>query len=127
MSHPTQTKTLTAGGTIANRRIVVPHGSNAGQVIQASAATGALMGVVDQPGGVTAGQRVDIHVGGLPEVEAGAAIAAGALVTADSSGRAVTAAPSAGVNNRVIGVAFDAAAANGDLIRIIISPGSVQG
>ena len=37
------------------------------------------------------------------------------------------AAPAAGVNNRVVGVALDAAVAAGDQIRVLLSPGSVQG
>ena len=50
----------------------------------------------------------------LGVVEAGAAIAAGAEVQSDASGKAITKA--AGVAN---GVAWDAAAAAGDVIRIV--------
>lgn len=51
---------------------------------------------------------------GVILVEAGAAIAAGAEVESDANGKAITKA--AGVAN---GIAWDAAAAAGDLIRVI--------
>ena len=54
------------------------------------------------------------NVMGVILVEAGAAIAAGAEVESDANGKAITKA--AGVVN---GVAWDAAAAAGDLIRIV--------
>lgn len=126
MSLP-HSKTYIANGAIADRRIVRPHASNAGQVVQAAAVSEALVGVVSQPKGVATLERVDVVHIGETLVEAGAAITAGALLTSDASGRAVTAAPAAGVNNRVVGVALEAATAAGDLIRVLISPCSVQG
>lgn len=54
------------------------------------------------------------NVLGVILVEAGAAVAAGAEVQADSQGRAITKA--AGVAN---GIAWDAATAAGELIRIV--------
>jgi hypothetical protein len=51
----------------------------------------------------------------------------GLPVTADSLGRGVAAAPAAGVNNRIIGFALDAAVAAGDQIRVLLSPGLMQG
>ena len=54
------------------------------------------------------------NVMGVILVEAGAAIAAGAEVQSDAAGRAITKA--AGVAN---GIAWDAATAAGDLIRIV--------
>ena len=55
-----------------------------------------------------------VNVQGVILVEAGAAIAAGAEVQSDATGRAITKA--AGVGN---GHAWDAAAAAGDVIRIV--------
>ena len=76
---------------------------------------------------IVANERVEVAVQGIAFVEAGAAIAIGVLVTTDASGRGVTAAPAAGVNNRHVGIALDAAVAAGDIIRVLLSPGSVQG
>jgi len=61
------------------------------------------------------GEQAGVAVKGEVLVEAGAAIAVGAEVESDSSARVVT--KSAGV---VVGVARDAAAAAGDIIRVLI-------
>ena len=120
-------KTYIASGAIADRRAVRPHASNAGQVVQGAAVSDALFGIVNQPKGVASGERVDVTHVGETLAEAGAAIVAGALLTSDSVGRLVTAAPAAGVNNRIIAIALEAASAAGDLIRVNINPGSIQG
>lgn len=70
---------------------------------------------------------VDIGVGDILDVVAGAAVAAGAPVTCDGSSRAITAAPAAGSNVRILGVAFEAADALGTIFRVIYSPGVMQG
>ena len=60
------------------------------------------------------GEQASVATHGEILVEAGAAIAAGAEVESDANGKAITKA--AGVVN---GVAWDAAAAAGDVIRIV--------
>lgn len=119
-------KTYIASGAIADRRAVRPHPSNAGQVVQGAGSDG-LFGIVNQPKGVASGERVDVAHVGETLAEAGAAVAAGALLTSDNVGRLVTAAPAAGVNNRIIAIALEAASAAGDLIRVSINPSSIQG
>ena len=123
--NPGLTKNRLTGGAIGERRFVKPH-STAGQIVQASAATDLIIGVCAQPGGAASGARCDFHISGLVEVDAGGTISEGALVTADSNGKAVAAGPSAGANARVAGVAYDAAA-DGDIIRVLLAPGSIQG
>lgn len=120
-------KTYIASGAIAERRIVNPHASLAGQVVQSSAVSASMFGVVNQPKGVATGERVDVVHIGETLVEAGAAFSAGALLTADSIGRAVAAAPAAGTNNRIIATALEAASAAGDLVRVLITPCMLQG
>lgn len=61
-----------------------------------------------------AGEQAPVNTHGILLVEAGAAIAVGAEVESDASGRAIT--RTTGV---VAGVARDAAAAAGDVIRIV--------
>jgi len=61
-----------------------------------------------------AGNVAPANVQGVILVEAGAAISAGAEVQSDASGKAITKA--AGVSN---GIAWDAATAAGDVIRIV--------
>jgi len=124
VSNPLLMKAFTAGGAINPYRIV--RFSAAETVVQAAAATESMFGV-NTDLAIVSGERVEVLTQGIAWVEAGAAIAQGALVTADSVGRGVTAAPAAGVNNRHIGIAMDAAVAAGDQIRVLLSPGSVQG
>jgi hypothetical protein len=117
-------KGFTAGGAISPYRLV--RFSAADTVVQAAAATESMLGV-NTDLTIVSGERVEVLVQGIAWLEAGAAIALGGLVTADSLGRGVTAAPAAGVNNRHVGIALDAAVAAGDQIRVLLSPGSVQG
>lgn len=70
------------------------------------------LGVVEAD--TAAGNAAPSNVLGVILVEAGAAISAGAEVQSDASGKAITKA--AGVSN---GIAWDAAAAAGDVIRIV--------
>ena len=124
MSNPLMFKAFTAGAAIAAFRIV--RFSAADTVIQAAAATENMFGV-NSDLAVANGERCEVMTDGIAWVEAGAAITIGALITADSVGRGVAGAPAAGVNNRIIGVALDAATAAGDQIRVLLSPGSIQG
>lgn len=119
-------KSFFAGGAIAQFRIV-RFGANNTQVLQASAGADAQIGVCHQPGGAASGERVDVVVNGLCDVEFGAAVTRGALLMADAQGRAITAAAAAGTNVRTLGVAMTDAAAAGDIGQIMISPGSFQG
>jgi hypothetical protein len=64
---------------------------------------------------------------GIAYIEAGAAIAAGAPVTSDAVGRCVTAAPAAGSNVRIVGFALESASAAGDIIRVMLGFGLMQG
>lgn len=122
--NPLLYKAFTAGGAVAPYRIVKFSGAET--VVQSAAAADAHVGV-NSDLTVASGERIEVMTHGIANVEAGAAITIGALVTADAQGRAVAAAPASGVNNRVIGVAMEAASAAGDIIRILLSQGSVQG
>lgn len=117
-------KGFKAGAAIAPYRIV--KFSAADTVIQSTAAADSHVGVVSEVGPAN-GERTEVHVYGAVLVEAGAAVSLGALVTADSVGRGIAAAPAAGANARHIGIALEAASAAGDVIRVLLSQGSVQG
>ena len=124
MSNPLLFKAYVAGGAINPYRIV--RITSADTVEQAAAVLNTLIGVnTDLP--IVSGERVEVMMQGIAWVEAGAAIAVGVPVTSDSSGRGIAAAPAAGANQRIIGFALDAAVAAGDQIRVLLSPGSVQG
>ncbi|MFN7307708.1 MAG: DUF2190 family protein [Acetobacteraceae bacterium] len=124
MSNPLLFKAYVAGGAINPYRIV--RITNADTVEQAAAVLNTLIGVnTDLP--IVSGERVEVMMQGIAWVEAGAAIAVGVPVTSDSSGRGIAAAPAAGANQRIIGFALDAAVAAGDQLRVLLSPGQVQG
>ncbi|WP_439547850.1 hypothetical protein [Falsiroseomonas sp.] len=124
MSNPELIKNFTAGGAIAAYRLV--RLSAADTVVQAAAATEPLIGATMDVAPVS-GERTDVVINGIALVEAGGAVALTNLVTSDATGRAVAAAPATGVNNRIIGVPLEAAVAAGDIIRVLLSPGSLQG
>ncbi len=119
------TKNCTAGGAIAHRRIV-KFGVSDGVVLQGTAATEALIGVTDCPGGAASGERIDVVRQGFTEVEFGGTVTRGDPITADASGKAVTATPAAGVNNGIVGWA-EVSAVSGDIGLIFVSPGKIQG
>lgn len=127
MSGPNRTlvKTFTAEAAITKHRIV-KFGAANGQVLQAAAVGDAMFGAAAELD-VAINDRVDVQVAGIAEIEAGAAIALGALVTSDAVGRAVAAAPVAGTNNRIIGTAMTDALALGDIIPVLLAPGQIQG
>lgn len=117
-------KNYTAGGAIAKYRIV--KFSADGSVVQGAAATDALIGVVDIPGAAVSGNRVDVVRDDLTLVEYGDTVTRGDLLTSDANGKAVTAAPAAGVNNRIIGIA-EVSGVAGDIVYLFVTAGSVQG
>lgn len=117
------TKSYAAGGAIGANLIVKFSADYT--VVVAGAATDLLIGVTTEIDAAS-GERVDIIHGGIADVKAGGTISRGALVTSDAAGKAVAAAPSAGVNNYVIGRAL-IAAADGDIVPVLLTPGIMQG
>lgn len=126
MANPELTKSFVAEAAINPYRIV-KFGTADGQVVQGAAATDSLIGVAASLGqATTVGDRVDVVLEGIALVEFGGAVTRGAQVTADANGKAVAAAPVAGSNNRIIGVAMVSAVA-GDIADILIEQSSMQG
>lgn len=118
-------KNYSAEAAIAAYRIV-KFGAADGGVLQAAAATDKLVGVTDRLAAAVAGDRIDVVRSGITEVEYGGTVAAGDLLTADASGRAIVATAAAGSNVRVIGVA-EVAGVVGDIGSMLIDSGSFQG
>lgn len=131
---PTLTKTFQAGAAVIGARIV-KAGAADNAVIQAAAAaaTEFILGVSeyvqDGAGGVlstASGDDVDVIIGGIAYLTIGGTVNRGAPITSDASGQGVTAAPAAGVNNRIVGFAM-ASGVSGDVIPVLISQGLMQG
>jgi len=95
---------LTATATIVANRFVTDAGAQCG--------AGSAAGGVAANAGET-GATIHTRFAGVAYVEAGAAIVAGADVESDASGKAIT-----NDSGEALGVALDAAAADGDIIRV---------
>ncbi len=124
MTIRTISKSRRATTAIPPYRIVKP-GAADGEVALATAATDALMGTTGQLGAAS-GERVDVDLGGMPEVELGGTVAAGDPLTADANGKAVKAVPAAGANVRIIGFS-DTSGTAGAVITYLHALGVMQG
>lgn len=124
MANTLLNKNYTAGAAIAPYRIVKP-GASDGVWLQAAGATDALMAVCESVGPAT-GERFDAVKSGIADVEFGGIVTRGDPLTSDSVGRAVTAAPAAGSNVRIIGFA-EVSAVLGDIGPALLAPGVLQG
>lgn len=113
---------FTAGAAILPRRFVKFSADRT--VIQATAATDAIIGVSDSLGAAAAGDRVDIYQAGTQlEVVAGGNITRGAEITSDANGKAVAAAPAAGATCRTAGIAQASYVAD-DVAEYLAAPSS---
>jgi hypothetical protein len=124
MANPTLIKSFTADGAVTKRRIVKPGGADF-KVSQATAVTEALVGVAAELDAADTA-RIDVVLAGTVEVEYGGNVTRGDWLTTDANGKAVAAAPGAGVNNNVIGRAL-VSGVSGDIGSMLIAPGRIQG
>lgn len=123
--NPLLTKRYTANATVNPSRFV-KFDSADDLVIQGAAATDLLIGVSVETIGASSGESLDVIHAGLAYVEAGGNITRGTKVTSDANGKAVAAAPAAGSNVQVGGIAL-ASAVSGDLIPVLVLPQTMQG
>jgi hypothetical protein len=118
------TKNFTAEAAVTKRRIV-KLGASDTAVLLGAASTDLLIGVSTEVDAVL-GETCDVRLDGIAEVEFGGAITRGSYVTSDATGRAVAAAPGAGVNASVIGMAMVSGVA-GDIGSVLLAQGRIQG
>jgi hypothetical protein len=109
-------------GGVGENLIVRPVAG--GKVAVASGSTAALTGVALYD--AAAGQTATIQVAGIARVKLGGTVSAGDPITSNASGQGVAAAPAAGVNAWIVGIAQESGVA-GDLIDVQIAPGRIQG
>ncbi len=124
MNTPTLIKNFTAGAAVG-ANLIVKLGAADGAVLQATASTETLIGISTEIA-TSSGDRCDVIMAGIAYVIAGGSITRGALVTADSDGKAVAIGSTAGTNYGVIGIALVSASA-GDIFPVIIAPSRAQG
>lgn len=116
MSEQILLKSLTAGGTIAAHRFVEID-TKGEKVTQANSDGDPIIGVSDALT-YKSGDRIDVGVIGIFDVEAGAAINAGVLVSSDADGKAKVAAS----GKTVAGMTLAKAAA-GDIVKVLLTHG----
>lgn len=126
MSNPQVIRNFTAGSGGVRQYRIGKLGATDGEAVEATAVGDTLIGVSVQPGTAAQGQRVDLAIDGVAEVEFGGTVTRGAYLTTDSQGRAVAAAPAAGVNNGIVGIALVSAVV-GDIGPAMVRQGRIQG
>lgn len=104
MNNPVIIKSYTAEAALTKYRLV-KFGATDDVVTPATAVADKILGVLTDVDALI-NQRADVVVEGITDVEYGGTVTRGDPLTTDASGRAVTAAPAAGVNNRIIGIAM---------------------
>lgn len=125
MARPGLTFSYLAEVAIPARRLV-KHGTADGRVTLATDGSVPILGAAEQiPTKINF--AVDVIHTECAVVEAGGAVARSSPVSADATGRAIVAAPAAGVNMWAAGVALETATAAGDFIRVLIVPQRIQG
>ena len=107
--------------------LIIKPGAADDTCVVATASTDALLGTA----GFTAlptpvGQPLDVDWRVEAKVVYGGNVTRGDWLTSDGQGRAITAAPAAGVNANVIGRALQSGVA-GDVRRYMRAPGRIQG
>jgi hypothetical protein len=110
---------------VAIPRYTVVKQSGDGTVAIATSVNDVPLGVTDSAPDL--GERVDVVVTQYAQVLAGAVMAANVAVTVDASGRAVAAAPAAGVNNWAFGITRQSSTAVGDVIWVELIKQRLQG
>lgn len=110
--------------TLVNKRRIVAFGANDGQVKQAvsDADTFGVSGVR----GAEIGQGLDVYLSGVHSLECGAPVVTGQFLAADVDGRAIPAAPAAGVQMLVIGRALQSGGV-GAQCDVLIQPQQITG
>lgn len=126
MANPGLIKNFTTGA-VCNPYRIAKFGAADGEVLQGAAATDLLIGVFSIPGAAAAsGERVDVILSDIADVEYGGTVTRGQKLTSDADGKAVAAAPAAGSNAHIIGYAAVSAVA-GDIAPMLISVSVMQG
>lgn len=129
MSNPGLAKTFNAGAAVPQARIV-KFGADERTVVVGAAVGDAIFGVSAFVGtgasDYASGKPVDVYTAGIVDVTYGGSVTVGDWLTTNGTGQAVASAPAAGANNNVIGRAM-VGGASGDLGKVLISIGRIQG
>jgi len=112
--------------TAIGAALIVTRSSDTEVALAGAGETGFLAGVSDKGGDVAIGERADIHALGVVPVIYGGNVAIGDPLTSDASGKAIVAAPAAGVHAGIVGFAAMAGEAD-DMGAVQLSPSILTG
>jgi hypothetical protein len=118
-------KSVKCAAAIATAYLIAKFGSDDDTLAQATASTEILIGIF-QHTTAAAGDEVRVMLDGISKVVLGGSVTRGDYLTSDANGKAVAAAPGAGVNANIIGQAMASGVAN-DIIPVHLAPGRIQG
>lgn len=112
---------LLAGADLsAKQYCFVKAASTAGEVVAATSATSAVLGVLQND--PTDGQPADVCALGETKVKAVASLTFGATITVNASGYAAASQTTAGTV--IVGRVLEASATSGDLVKAVLSIGA---
>lgn len=118
-------KSVKCTAAIATAYLIAKFGADDDTLSQATASTEEFVGVFQHTTS-NAGDEVRVMLTGITRVVLGGAVTRGNYITADANGKAVAAAPGAGVNAYVVGQAMASGVA-GDIIPVLLKQGRIQG
>jgi hypothetical protein len=116
-------KSVNAGAAITAFTIG-KFGSDDNTMIPGAATADLLTGVFQHD--AENGKEVRVMLTGITRIKIGGSVTRGGKVTSDASALAIAAAPAAGANVQVIGIAM-ANGVTGDIIPMLIAPSVMQG
>jgi len=119
-------KNFTSAGDIKPRRIVAFAAAEGKVETAVSPTAKPLIGVSGVIGAVAADERIDVYLGDVQLVEAGAAFGQGVRLTTDAEGRVIAAAPGATLTHHTIGLSLGPSTALGELVPVRILQGSLS-
>lgn len=116
-------KSCKAGSAISANTIL-KMGADDDSLIPATAVSETLIGVAVDA--IASGDYGEVMLSGIARVKIGGTVTRGDKITTNASAQGVTAAPGAGTNNGIIGIALMSGVAN-DIIPVLLSQGVMQG
>ncbi len=118
-------KSVKCTAALVTAYLIAKFGADDDTLSQATASTEEHVGVFQHTTSA-AGDEVRVMLDGISRVVLGGTVTRGNYLTSDANGKAVTAAPGAGVNAYVIGQAL-ASGVVGDIIPVHIEKTRIQG
>jgi Uncharacterized conserved protein (DUF2190) len=118
-------KSVKCTAAIAAAFTIAKFGADDDTMSLAGAATDMLAGVF-QHSTANPGDEVRVMLDGITKIKLGGTVTRGQPLTSDATGQGIAAAPAAGTNARIIGIAM-ASGVSLDVITMLISPSVMQG